>query len=228
MNRFESIHIPIKTQLEKGEIYGIGLDIDDSLADTNVYYFHLIMKKFGHPKTDDPNELIRMHRYVRCVPEWQKPEIEEEVERYIYSDVISCLIPVMDGSQENVAEISGIMPVVCYITGRPYSVRKSSYDWIRNHAFPDSEIIFQPEKKELEEMGFKNGNEWRANLLEFLHPYLEGIVDDNEELINYLNDYQGKIYLSGKGEKSEKRNVIHCSDWKAVLQEVTGELYESN
>ena len=127
----------------------------------------------------------------------------------------------MNGSQTSVAQILQRKPIVCYFTGRSSSTKRATYDWIRENGFPESEIFFQPDTVELSKMGFGSGNEWRAKLLEFLFPYIESIVDDNEELLDYIRGYQGTIYLLGKSGQSQRPNVFHCPDWSSVVEEIS-------
>lgn len=69
MGRFESTYARLREQLEATGERGVGIDFDDSIADTNTYWAGLVISRYGHPKFRDPVEVIRAYHYVRNVPE---------------------------------------------------------------------------------------------------------------------------------------------------------------
>lgn len=138
----------------------------------------------------------------------------------IHSKDVVRSIPPVKGASKAVSDIARIRPVVCYVTGRPSTVDGESYEWLQRHDFPRREIVFQPDTEVLRQMGFQNGNEWRARVLEFLYPWIEGLLDDNEDLLRYMTGYTGRVYLFGISGQSENPNIVFCPDWDSVVKAV--------
>ncbi|MEK6887740.1 MAG: hypothetical protein AABX14_02215 [Candidatus Aenigmatarchaeota archaeon] len=144
MNKFERRYSPAKAALESDGLSGLGLDIDETLAGTNIYWAGLILKRYGHPDFHDPTKIIQTHGYVRNVPEWQTEEIQAEVNRFIHSDEVVLSIPPVQDAQAGVAAIVKRKPLACYVNGRPQEVGDATYKWLRKHGFPLVPVIFHP------------------------------------------------------------------------------------
>ncbi|PIN75466.1 hypothetical protein COV17_03845 [Candidatus Woesearchaeota archaeon CG10_big_fil_rev_8_21_14_0_10_36_11] len=54
---------------------GLALDIDDTLSDTNKFWFTNLQRLFGNPEKLTPQEMIQKYRYIQEVPYWQNSEV---------------------------------------------------------------------------------------------------------------------------------------------------------
>lgn len=220
MGNFERSYTPLRSKLQDSGVRGLAMDIDDSISGTNLHWASLVLDRYGHPEYDNPYEIIKAYRYVRNVPEWQVPEVVKFVENLIQSADIASSLPPVHRAKEFVSRIVNVRPLVCYLTGRPDRMKEVSHAWIWRHDFPGSDIVFQPDQDTLRHMGFRNGNEWRARLVEFLYPVVEGLIDDNVELLSYMDGYKGRFFVLGSSGQSENPNVIFCPDLSAAAEAV--------
>lgn len=126
-------------------------------------------------------------------------------------------IPAIEGSASVLSEINKSIPVSCYLTIRPEIIRDGTEKWLAGNNFPVANIIMRPEN-----ILTKDGNKWKAEVLQSLYPETIGIIDDNPELIDFLSEtYEGTIFLYGFSQfKDCKVKVVPCKDWENVLTKI--------
>ena len=156
------------------------VDIDDTLAQTNLFWARHHLEAYGSPEGLTAEAIIAKYRYIMHVPYWQSVEAKNWVEAHISSNEAKLEIPVIEES----IEIMQRMPVSCYITTRPESTVDGTRRWLRKHGFPDKEV-------------FATGSmEGKAKIIENIFPRVKGMIDDNIDLLEHLSPgYNGKIFL---------------------------------
>lgn len=180
-----------------------------------------ILDNFGNPEGLSASELIEKYRYIQAIPYFGE-EVNQWVEEHIRNNSVKLDLPVISGAVEAVRQITQIIPLSCYISTRPTSVKSGTKKWFRKTEFPKSRLVLQPPVELLSEWEIHDGNEWKARVLEYLYPYVNSIIDDNQDLVRYLNrDYKGRIYLfSHNSIENFPQNVYCCRDWRAVENQV--------
>lgn len=209
--------VALKKRLIKNKVRGLALDIDETLSFTIGYMVDELSKKIGNPENLTGREVFLKYRLTQNVPYWQNKESEKVVHEIINSNELQKDLPLIENSNEVVAKVDKIIPIVAYITARPGSIRDGTGFWLKKHDFVKALIVmkFQNKRKMV-------SNKWKARVLEYLYPEVQGIVDDNVGLIKCLSKkYKGKIFLydSTYCEINDKRLIL-CKDWNDVLKKV--------
>jgi hypothetical protein len=217
---FENYYRKLKERLSKG-LEGVMLDIDDTLCATNLHWAEFALSHFSNPEGISAQELIRKYKFVRDVPYFKK-SVHEWVENQIVSNSSIKNIPVIEGATKFVEEIAKVVPIVGYLTGRPKIIRAGTEEFLRGNGFPKLEVVFQPTIQTLKQLRIYDGNEWKARLIEYLYPFVNSLVDDNQGLTKYLSgNYKGRLYLFSHDEiEISSPNVTCCKDWNSVLNQI--------
>jgi hypothetical protein len=204
--------------------HGLALDIDETLSWTMGYWVKELQRLFGNPENLTIEELIKKYKYTQDVPYWQTKEALDWMEAQRENDGIQTEFDLIENSNQVVQKINKIVPIVAYITVRPESVLNGTKLWLKKHDFPQAEIIARPKN-----IPHKDGNKWKAEVLEQMYPQVSGIIDDNPKLLEFLSeDYKGQIYLydSENVDKKynqylQKPNIHPCRKWEDVYKIVT-------
>ena len=195
---------------------GIAVDIDETLSWTIGFWVKELQKLFGNPENLSVNEIIKKYRYTQNVSYWQNKDALEWMKKHRNSNAIQMKLSVIPNSDLTIKKISNIIPIVAYITTRPQSVIESTKLWLKEKGFPDAPIMCRPN-----EVSTKEGNKWKAKVLEKLYPKVKGIIDDNADLVNCLSsNYEGYIFLYDNDKIKSELKVIPCKDWQTVYNEV--------
>src|SRR3989344_5589693 len=178
----------------------LAVDIDETLAQTNLLWAQHHIESYGNPEGLNAEEIIKKYRFVKDVPYWQFDTAYRWVEAHVSSNETKLEIPVIEESIEVMQRI----PVVCYLTNRPESTVNGTKRWLRKYGFPDKEVISS-----------MNGLEWKAQKLSDMFPEGTGIVDDNIDLLSHMrHDYRGRIFLYSRYDNTtSKLDVILCPTW---------------
>lgn len=194
-------------------IRGLALDIDDTLSDTQTYWYETLSTLFGNPENLTPREITRKYGRAEYVPFWQTPEALDWMEHARVSNDLHGQLPLIDNAHHIVQKINRIIPIVAYITARLESVHEATTRWLRKHDFPEVELITRP----LSARGV-DGNLWKSRVLHEMHPQIIGIVDDNPSLVDYLSvDYKGVVFLYDNVEHVRSDiHVVPCLTWDDV------------
>ncbi len=205
--------IKLKKQLSGNKVKGIALDIDETLSFTLNNWFPRLQEKFGNPEGLNTIELIRKYRYVQNVPYWRSPEVFEWVVENVYNDALQEELEVIGEADKYLPRIHKIKPVVAYISNRPVEVAKGTQAWLKKHGFPNAPLLLRPNY-----IHYSLANNWKATVLDFLYPEIEGYVDDNYNVLTHLpEDYPGHIFLYDMKEYDSKiKNVHPCPTWESV------------
>lgn len=212
----------LKQKLESKGLEGLCLDIDDTLSATNLFWANHHIANFGNPEQLSAEDIIKNYRYVSNVPYWGN---NAAAERWIVQNCEepngrSNTLPI-EGSIEGVRQIGERVPIIAYLTGRTQPVVEGTRAWLEKQTFPDLDIIAQPSQEMFKEMGLLSAHEWKARVLEFLYPYVRGIVEDNAHVVTALSsDYQGTVFLFSHETADTDLDVICCPTWKDVVQQV--------
>ncbi|MBN1275316.1 hypothetical protein JXA12_03410 [Candidatus Woesearchaeota archaeon] len=183
------------------------VDLDETLAHTNILWADHHIKYYGNPEKLNANEIVRKYSFVKNVPYWQFAEASKWVESHINSSDAKLEIPVIKQAKENIQYI----PIACYLTNRPFSTIQGTKEWLSLHNFPKRPVL-----------SANKGLEWKAQQLERFYPYISGIIDDNVEITNYLSEqYEGKIILySNQENMATHLDVVVCPTWNDIAIEV--------
>lgn len=209
--------IAFKNRLIDAQIRGLAIDIDETLSWTIGYWVEQMQKKFGNPEDLSIQDIITKYRYTQNVPYWQTEEARAWMDEHRNSNEIQEVLPLIAYADTSIQQINKLVPIVCYLTTRPVTVIEGTKKWLQKYNFPQAEIIARPRDVHLTE-----GNKWKAEILEYLYPQVEGIIDDNPGLVTHLSKtYQGSIYLYDNGETTRKDiTILPCKKWEDVLQTV--------
>lgn len=209
--------IDIKQEFKKKNVKGIALDIDETLSFTLKYWSTKMAELFGDPEGLGPLGIIKKYRYSRYVPYWQSEEAKQWVIKAIYDNDLQERLDVIDGAVEYVNKINKIIPIVAYVTNRPVEVKKGTEKWLKKHGFPTLPILGRPKYVDR-----YTTNIWKAEMLNFLYPFIDGYVDDNYEVLDYLpKNYKGHYFLFDMAKHdSPIKNVYPCPNWPSVFKKV--------
>ena len=208
----------LKKHLAANNQSGLGLDIDETLSWTLGYWFEELKKRFGNPENLSTKKIIAKYRYSKNVPYWQTPAALEWMEEQRNSNDTQTKLPLIENANHAVQKIMLIAPIAAYITVRPESVVEGTTKWLSKHNFPDLPILARtPDVKH------HDGNQWKAEVLTELYPEINGIIDDNPELVDKLpSDYPGAVYLYDVLDAPEQTglDVIACKTWENVYEAI--------
>ena len=218
----EKYYAELKEVLIKSGASGICLDIDDTIAATNLFFARKYCSLFGNPENLSPEEIIAKYRYVTDVPYWQDPIKQNMIEEDFHLGEHVHLYPPISKAKEAVLKIDRTISIAFYLTGRPYRFYNQTCVWLDRHEFPQRRILMEPERGLLEKLNVIDGNEWKARLLELLFPEIVGTIDDNLGIAELISsDYKGLIFLySHTGNYPSRPNVIHCPTWENTEMEI--------
>jgi len=206
--------IALKKSLKLAGVNGLALDVDETLSFTIGYMINELMVCLGNPENLTVEEIIEKYKHTDNIPYWQGEKAEEILENIRNSNEIQGELPLIKNSNSIVNKINKIVPISAYITVRPSTILNGTKLWLQNNNFPKATVITKPDK-----VLRKEGNQWKAKVLEYLYPEILGIVDDNPDLAKYLSkSYKGTIFLYNNTEIMNKDiRIISCKDWEMVL-----------
>jgi len=216
-----------KEHLKRNNLEGLCLDIDDTIAATNIFWAEHHIKEFGNPEKLSAEEIIDKYDFASNVPYWNRiPEAEEWIEnncneimgRYDVKPIGDALI--------HISQLENKISFVAYLTGRSEKIEEGTKKWLKKHKFPELEIFSLPDTQFLNKIGANNTSDWKMKFLEFMHPYIKGLIDDNTDIIKSIPEtYDGKIYLYNNKIKNIKQNIISCYSWSDVERNILNDLY---
>jgi hypothetical protein len=197
---------------------GLALDIDDTLSQTLLYWIQGLQEKLGGLEDMSPAEIVKKYKHTRNVPEWNTPEAMEYISGLCNSNSLQEVIPVVEGAIDSVERINNIVPIVAYITARPQTVENGTMKWLKKHGFPEAPLITRPPS-----VSIPDGMKWKAKELVTRFPQIQGIIDNDAILAEYLSDtYQGHIFIFSHSSvpKNASTKIHACPDWESVVQQV--------
>jgi len=213
----------LKEKLQRENLRGLALDIDETLSNSNMHWFKH-MFEFLLPEGKTKEEIIKNYKYVENVPEWNTTEAFEHMDKIIHSNEFNETIPLIENANHIVNKIHQHVPVVAYITARPASVMSGTEKWLKKHGFPEADIIMRPLETKSSKTDLVDRNIWKAKILHDLYPEVLGIVDDNIGLASELKNikYKGTLYMYGMENKefAGEENIIVCPTWQSVLDAI--------
>jgi hypothetical protein len=194
---------------------GIACDLDETCSWTVYHWIDLIKSEFGNPEQLTTLEMVGKYQYVQNVPYFNTAEVNEFIDGLLFSNELQTELPLIDSVNDYIHAVDEIIPIRCYLTIRPESVVEGTQEWLEKHQFPEATVFAKPDSIDRLE-----GNKWKANILKQAYPTIQGIIDDNQGIINELGkDYKGTLFLFGH-ELSPNGNkfVVPCKDWDRVYQ----------
>lgn len=205
-------------QLKSGNKLGLALDIDDTLSYTDHHWIEQLQRHFSNPEHLTRDEIISRYKLIEHVPYWRSRKATNMMKQFMHSNTFQKSIPLIENSNRAIRKIHHIVPIVAYITARPSSVSSGTKHWLQKHRFPEAPILFRP-------LNSRHGQRhpWKANVLNLLYPYVNGIIDDSPDLADELKSlrYPGNIFLfdSGNNTKLYKRHhAVRSHTWDEVLK----------
>lgn len=208
----------LKELLSSSSQQGLALDIDETLAATNVAWFERLAELFGNPEGLTVPQLITKYHLAQHNPHWQSVDAEAWMHRQRTAPEAQDGLPLIAGALEGVNDLNRTTDIVAYLTVRPASVNANTVAWLRDAGFPDLPVVAKPDQ-----VPFENGNQWKAEALHTLWPQVTGIVDDNPKLPMFAGrTYPGSIFLFGwDSVKPNYEWAIPCKSWTEVVQNAT-------
>ncbi len=202
----------LKKQLELSSKPGFTIDLDDTIYDSNLFWAKHLLTNISNPEHLSADELIAKYRYVKDVPYWQSiSSVNEWVESQLTDNHAKVLLPANKDAVKVINDIHEIHPFVGYLTGRSINTITGTKMSLKQNNLPNLKIIAQPEEVILEALGINNGNEWKAALLDYLYPQVLGTIDDNIDLLSFVQpNYKGTICLYSHPEISSESRVVSC------------------
>ena len=209
--------VALKKRLKKEKIKGIALDIDETLSFTIGYMVEELIKKKGNPENLTAMEIAQKYKHTDKIPYWQDSETRKILDEIINTNEIQKNLPLIENANLVVNKINKIIPIVAYITVRPKTILNGTMFWLKKHNFPKATIITKPRA-----IARKDGNKWKARVLNYLYPEIKGIVDDNFGLVKNLpKTYKGTVFVYNETEaKRSGLKIIPCKDWPTVLSKI--------
>jgi len=209
----DSKYKDFKNHLKSNNLFGISLDLDDTIADSNIYWGTKINEITPIKKDDEIVEYIEKYKYIKKIPEWNTKAISEWVGEQLSSNSLIKKIPSNKESLLSLKIITEKHNIICYLTGRTEVILEGTSEWLSSNGFPDAPVLFYPDH-----LNFKNASEWKALLLCYLYPHIYLHVDDNEEIIDYLPyNYAGKMFMYKCEQNNiEHKSVINFNTWKEL------------
>lgn len=210
--------VDFKNQLAAQGIQGLAFDLDETIVWTVRAWAAEMSERFGNPEGLTPEELIAKYPYLNGVPYWQTPEAFAWMEFAKEDNEFQTTLPLVEGADHYVSHINEVIPVAAYITVRPQSVIEGTRRWLDTLEFPQAAILARPNH-----IPHSEGPKWKARVIDYLHPEIIGIVDDNPSLHKHLPpDYQGTIFWYDSREpREEGSRIIPCPTWEDVHREIT-------
>ncbi|HET6373131.1 MAG TPA: hypothetical protein VFG76_07480 [Candidatus Polarisedimenticolia bacterium] len=187
----------------------LAIDIDDTLTPTNLHLASLLYGEHGAPSGMTPESIVAEYRHVGLVPFWPAGDY---VDSFLADDdALSHLSPMPD-AQAAMRRLAH--RVICYITGRPRSVARTTSRWLEAHGFPRRHVICCPDPRAT------NPLRWKVSTLQRLYPHVTAIVDDHLDLPDKLgSDYPGVVFGLGH-DRSGYPCAVACPSWADVVREV--------
>jgi len=193
---------------------GLMIDIDDTLSLTAAYWMEYLQSIYGNPENITPMEMFRKYHSVQQVPYWQgNRDINQHIYKLIYSNYIQLKLPVFDDSNLILNEMANYCKITCYLTKRPEKIKPGTISWLEKHNFPPAPVICMPNNVKL-----KNGNLWKAKVINDLSDSILAVIDDDKRLIYELEKYKSIHYFLITKENFDylKLKVYPCSNWKIL------------
>jgi hypothetical protein len=210
----------LKAILAQHDRPGLALDIDDTLCHLGRKWYDTMVEIAGHPGLTY-EEITHSHSGgFQHVPAWKgHPGIEAWIQKTLVDHEHYLGLEPIEQAREGVQKISALVPVHAYITMRSLAVIDASHAWLRRHGFPDLPILSRPLDVPKERI-----HAWKAQALADLYPTIQGIVDDDPNVVmNLPPGYQGTIFLYGKtSHPRADLSIIPCKDWDEVYTKVQG------
>jgi uncharacterized HAD superfamily protein len=208
-----------KEYLEKNNIKGLALDIDETLCDTSTYWFEEAVKKFGNPTTLTTKEIIDKYILIQNIPFWDKEILKPWIINARKSKDMHVNANSIENAIEIVNQIHQNIPIVAYITARSETLRGITKLWLKKHKFPKAKVFHVISQKK--DLGSKTSSKAKVELLEYLYPHITGIVDDHPDVAELTHDkYEGNIYVFRSTKVYDKKNIISCKDWNDVFEKI--------
>lgn len=210
--------IDFKKSLVKDNLFGLALDIDETLSNTAETWLKDFFEKHGNPENLTPLQFIKKYLYIENAPYFQTPVVKKMLDDFCQSPLAYENLGLMENCKEVVNQINQIIPIAAYITMRPAAVLESTQKWLKKNNFPNAPIITRPNNLPREQ-----STSWKATVLEELYPNIIGIVDDNHSFIEKLSHgYKGKIFLYNNTRQIDRTdlNIISCPTWDCVLAKI--------
>ena len=155
----------LKSTLSSSSSYGLVLDIDETLAATNVAWFERCIELFGNPEKLTNHELICKYHLAQYNPAWQSKEAADWMNSQRTEPSAQDNLPIIPNSVKCVEELCNVTPVVGYLTVRPETVNPNTSRWLKENGFPELPIVAKPV-----DVPFEEGNQWKAKVLHELWP----------------------------------------------------------
>ncbi len=214
MHHDTNVYLAIE-QLKKSNLTGLATDIDDTLCRTSDGFFDAFAPHIPPPSHLN-YELFRKHYALHGKPlfwgerEDCKPyfiQYGNDAQFHFNLKPIPQAIPALQQ-----------LPLACYLTARPESMREKTQQWLNEHQFPSKPLIMRPN-----ETPFSNHVDWKITTLEHLLPNVTGLIDNDTRITHALEqqNYLGHIFLIGLAPTEyQSEYTIVRENWDELLIEI--------
>lgn len=217
MNLGQSVY-QIEQQLKQSKP-GLGIDIDDTCAQTSKGFYDFLSHHYPPPEGTTLDE-VRIHFALHGKTlYWSEHSQASIMSRTLVANANfhAELEPIKDAA-ESLQQLAGRGIVSCYITARLETMYDETKQWLKTHNFPEKPIIMKDK-----DIDFENNNTWKAAVMHYLHPKVTGLIDNDARIAKNLEQesYQGKVYLLGLTKEHYQPlngTVIVAPTWKEIME----------
>ncbi len=194
---------------------GLIVDIDDTLSETTKFWISVFQEKFGNQEGLSVDDMYRKYHYVQNVPYWKGQDVDSLIHKYINSNHFQMKLPMISNSNTVLSQIALEVPIICYLTKRPETVRKGTETWLLKYNFPKAPLLMKPKS-----IPDRDGNIWKAKFINTQMNKNVGIIDDDKNLVYLLErDKSTRYFLFGiENHNSPAINVYPCVTWDVLWE----------
>ena len=214
---------------QKDQIPTIRLDIDDTLAATELAILGFLRRKFCDGPVESDQDLVDKFRFVDFVPFWKNKKAAMDEMRRLRQDQDFHLdvIKPIEAAVEAVRKLASHIKIEGYCTMRPSHLKETTAKWLPKLGFPELEITIRPEN-----IAFEDRHQWKAQFLREKIQQGSAFIDDDYIILEILlsqKGFKGHYFLFGQSRDNDQPTTINADshpqvtrifDWKSGVKQV--------
>jgi len=201
----------LKRKLELTGTSGLAVDLDDTIFATAKKFHQTLSEQFPPPEEITAEKLRKNYALNGTVLYWENiPAAMELISTLVDCNEFHQNIEKLPYALEGMNRLVAADKIACYATARIKSLEDLTRTELNSASFPEKPLITRPNK-----IDFSCGSKWKAAILQYLYPHVNGIIEDNIRTVRILEEsgYKGHIFLIGLNESdyqsSNERTHIH-------------------
>lgn len=211
----------LKRKFQSEGIAGLAVDIDDTLSQTSRKFHETLNEMFPAPAHVTVEAARKQYALTGKVLHWQEiPEALKYAKSFVDDPEFHSYLEKIEEAEAGMQKLHQRRLVRCYHTARLELMRDITERWLQGN-FPDLPLIMRPEH-----INHAGQAQWKAEVIKYLYPEIQGIVDNDARIARILEQcgYEGKVFLVGTDEQSYQPNktIIPVESWsdltKIILQ----------